>query len=226
MVSPFSSPRIKSPRSSGSRITSAFLKKAACCWMPSSTISANSIAESTWSSRPRQSNSSSSHHWGREDSHQRLPDERVCQPQRRRHRGTRSGFKRSVGGSGPDRIARYFPRDGKGELKRALVQSVARDSIKVPASPCGITIFVSLFLNHVEHVLSPSPVRDTYYFFFVLQHYLMGLWMLAAVLLGMGGLIQERAVGVSSLTLALPVGRARLVGVQLCSAWAKPSCSH
>jgi ABC-type transport system involved in multi-copper enzyme maturation permease subunit len=85
------------------------------------------------------------------------------------------------------------------------------------ASLCGITIFVSLFLNHIERVLSPAPVRDTYYFFFVLQHYLMGLWMLAAVLLAMGGLIRERAAGVSSLTLALPVGRARLVGVQIAS---------
>jgi ABC-2 type transport system permease protein len=83
------------------------------------------------------------------------------------------------------------------------------------ASLCGITIFVSLFLNHVEHVLSPVPMRDTYYFLFVLHHYLMGLWMLAAVLMGMGGLIRERAVGASSLTLALPVSRARLVGVQI-----------
>lgn len=83
------------------------------------------------------------------------------------------------------------------------------------ASLCGITILVSLFLNHIERVLSPAPVQDSYYFLFVLQHYLMGLWMLAAVLLAMGGLIRERAVGVSSLTLALPVSRGRLVGVQI-----------
>ena len=46
------------------------------------------------------------------------------------------------------------------------------------------------------------------------QHVLMAIWVLAVILLGMGGLIRERAVGASSFTLALPVSR-RLVSVQI-----------
>jgi ABC-2 type transport system permease protein len=83
------------------------------------------------------------------------------------------------------------------------------------ASLCTITIFLVFFLNHVEHVLSLEPEKEAYYFLFHLHHYLIGLWMLAVVLLGMGGLIRERAVGASSLTLALPFSRARLVGFQI-----------
>ena len=40
---------------------------------------------------------------------------------------------------------------------------------------------------------------------------LVALFPIAAILLGMGGLLREKAVGVSSLTLALPVSRKRLV---------------
>jgi ABC-2 type transport system permease protein len=41
------------------------------------------------------------------------------------------------------------------------------------------------------------------------------LWVLAAVLLGLGGLVREKAVGSSSLTLSLPVSRARLIAVRV-----------
>lgn len=43
----------------------------------------------------------------------------------------------------------------------------------------------------------------------------MGVWILCVILLGMGGLIRERASGASSFTLALPVSRTRLAGVRI-----------
>src|SRR5258708_2607757 len=41
------------------------------------------------------------------------------------------------------------------------------------------------------------------------------MWILAVVLLGMGGIVRERAIGTSSLTLSLPVSRARLLGIRI-----------
>jgi ABC-2 type transport system permease protein len=83
------------------------------------------------------------------------------------------------------------------------------------ASLCVVTSVVVLAVHHEEYVLSPVPERDTYQLLFFVHHYLMGLWMLCVVLLGMGGLIRERAAGASSYTLALPVSRVRLVAIQV-----------
>jgi ABC-2 type transport system permease protein len=41
------------------------------------------------------------------------------------------------------------------------------------------------------------------------------MWIMAVVLLGMGGLVREKAIGTSSLTLSLPVSRAHLLGVRI-----------
>jgi ABC-2 type transport system permease protein len=41
------------------------------------------------------------------------------------------------------------------------------------------------------------------------------MWILAVVLLGMGGIVRERAIGTSSLTLSLPVSRARFLGIRI-----------
>jgi len=41
------------------------------------------------------------------------------------------------------------------------------------------------------------------------------VWILSVVLLGMGGLLREKAAGTSSLTLSLPVSRAHLLGVRI-----------
>ncbi|MGB2663176.1 MAG: hypothetical protein WAK48_04175 [Candidatus Acidiferrum sp.] len=41
------------------------------------------------------------------------------------------------------------------------------------------------------------------------------MWILAVVLLGMGGLVREKALGTSSLTLTLPVSRARLMRIRV-----------
>lgn len=50
---------------------------------------------------------------------------------------------------------------------------------------------------------------------FIAHQYLVGIWMLSVVLLGMGGLLRERASGLSHFTLALPLDRMRLAGVRL-----------
>ena len=41
------------------------------------------------------------------------------------------------------------------------------------------------------------------------------MWILAVVLLGMGGIVRERAIGSSSMTLSLPVSRARLLCIRI-----------
>jgi len=82
-------------------------------------------------------------------------------------------------------------------------------------SLCAISIIIAFFVHHAEHVITPEPKRETYFLLFFVHHYLAGLWILSVVLLGMGGLLRERAIGTSSLTLALPVSRTRVVGVQI-----------
>jgi ABC-2 type transport system permease protein len=83
------------------------------------------------------------------------------------------------------------------------------------ASLCGMTVILTFFVHHAESVISPLPKTDTYQIFFFANQYLVGFWILSVVLLGMGGLIRERAVGTSSFTLALPVSRVRLAGVHI-----------
>lgn len=83
------------------------------------------------------------------------------------------------------------------------------------ASLCVITSVVVVLVHHGESLILPKPKRDTYQLLFIAHHYLMGLWMLSIVLVAMGGLMRERSVGASSFTLALPVTRARLVGVRV-----------
>lgn len=82
-------------------------------------------------------------------------------------------------------------------------------------SLCAITVIVAFFVSHSERLISPEPKRETFFLLFFVHHYLMGLWIISVVLLGMGGLIRERAVGTSSFTLALPVSRARVAGVRI-----------
>jgi len=49
----------------------------------------------------------------------------------------------------------------------------------------------------------------------VAHQYLVIIWIISVVLLGMGGLVREKANGSSSLTLSLPVSRAHLLGVRV-----------
>jgi ABC-2 type transport system permease protein len=81
----------------------------------------------------------------------------------------------------------------------------------------GITIVIGFFTYHAESTILPqwrTPESSNGIVFFA-QGYLMGFWILCAILLGMGGLIRERASGVSSFTLALPVSRTRLAAVRI-----------
>jgi ABC-2 type transport system permease protein len=58
----------------------------------------------------------------------------------------------------------------------------------------------------------------TSWYYFALQgahERLCMLWVLAVMLLMMGGLVREKAVGASAFTLALPVSRTRLMGVRI-----------
>jgi ABC-2 type transport system permease protein len=65
---------------------------------------------------------------------------------------------------------------------------------------------------------SAMPYTQISYFYFVLHgaHYaLTVLWVIAVTLLMMGGLLREKALGTAAFSLALPVSRARLMGVRI-----------
>ncbi|MGA2427512.1 MAG: hypothetical protein ABSH13_03335 [Candidatus Acidiferrum sp.] len=78
-----------------------------------------------------------------------------------------------------------------------------------------LVIILTFFVHHAESILPREPKASTYELMFFAHSYLAGLWMLCVILLGMGGLLRERAAGVSSFTLALPVSRARLAAVRI-----------
>jgi ABC-2 type transport system permease protein len=78
-----------------------------------------------------------------------------------------------------------------------------------------LVTIVAFFVHHAEGIMPPAPKGNTYELMFYAHFYLAGLWVLCVVLLGMGGLLREKAAGVSSFTLALPVSRARLAGVRI-----------
>lgn len=66
---------------------------------------------------------------------------------------------------------------------------------------------------------SAAPWTKANYYYFVLhsgQELLSVMWIVAVTLLLMGGLLREKAAGVSSFTLALPVSRMRLMSVRIC----------
>jgi ABC-2 type transport system permease protein len=78
-----------------------------------------------------------------------------------------------------------------------------------------LTLFSAIFVHHAQGLLRPEWKSDFNRLLFVNQQFLVIMWILAAVLLGMGGIVREKAVGTSSLTLALPVSRAHLLGVRI-----------
>jgi ABC-2 type transport system permease protein len=96
------------------------------------------------------------------------------------------------------------------------------------ASLATLTLFSSIFFHHALYISCSStfpcpevtghPGWSEFQFQFLLfvnQQYIVIMWILAVVLLGMGGLLREKALGTSSLTLTLPVSRARLMGVRV-----------
>ena len=80
----------------------------------------------------------------------------------------------------------------------------------------GLVLFAISYALYTKSLASrPVSSKDHYFLLFIAHQYFVGLWMLAVVLLGMGGILQERATGISQFTLALPVNRRRLVSVRL-----------
>jgi ABC-2 type transport system permease protein len=74
-----------------------------------------------------------------------------------------------------------------------------------------LTLFSAIFVYHAQGLIRPEFTLDLNRLLFVNQQFLVIMWILSVVLLGMGGIIREKAIGTSSLTLALPVGRMRLL---------------
>jgi ABC-2 type transport system permease protein len=82
-------------------------------------------------------------------------------------------------------------------------------------SLCLIVFFCLLFVHSAERNIGRGQIIEHYRLFSTSAALVAGLWVLVVILLGMGGLIRERAVGASSFTLALPVSRARITGVRI-----------
>ena len=77
-----------------------------------------------------------------------------------------------------------------------------------------LTMFCAIFVGHAQGQISPKWNSDFNRLLFVNQQFVVILWILAVVLLGMGGIVREKAVGTSALTLAFPASRARLLMVR------------
>jgi ABC-2 type transport system permease protein len=94
-------------------------------------------------------------------------------------------------------------------------------------SVATLTIFCGLFIHHALYIACsnsfpcgqglthPPKQEDLHFLLAVTQNYVVIIWVLAVVLLGMGGIVREKALGTSSLTLSLPVSRARLLAVRI-----------
>jgi ABC-2 type transport system permease protein len=74
-----------------------------------------------------------------------------------------------------------------------------------------LTLFCTVFVYHAQGLIRPEFRVDLNRLLFVNQQFLVIMWVLSVVLLGMGGIVREKAVGTTSLTLALPVGRFSLL---------------
>jgi ABC-type transport system involved in multi-copper enzyme maturation permease subunit len=69
-----------------------------------------------------------------------------------------------------------------------------------------------------KKLLLPGETDDRFFYLKTLFGYHFGaalIWIFSAILLGLGGLARERAIGSSSLTLTLPVSRMYLVCVRV-----------
>jgi ABC-2 type transport system permease protein len=78
-----------------------------------------------------------------------------------------------------------------------------------------LTLFSGIFVHHAQGLVRPEWKSDFNRLMFVNQQFLVIMWVLSVVLLGMGGIVREKAIGTSSLTLALPVSRRRLLSVRV-----------
>jgi len=78
-----------------------------------------------------------------------------------------------------------------------------------------LTIFCAVFIGHAQGLIRPEWKADYSRLLFVTQQFVVIMWILAVILLGMGGIVREKAIGTASLTLSLPVSRARILGVRV-----------
>jgi hypothetical protein len=78
----------------------------------------------------------------------------------------------------------------------------------------GILAICSARVSHMDS-LGDSAVSWYYFALQTTHEQLCMFWVLAVMLLMMGGLVREKAVGASAFTLALPVSRTRLMGVRI-----------
>jgi ABC-2 type transport system permease protein len=80
----------------------------------------------------------------------------------------------------------------------------------------NIVFLCSFSVYHGNEGAMPYTKIEYYYVVLHGGHSMLCmLWVLAVTLLAMGGLLREKAVGTAPFTLALPVSRARLVGVRV-----------
>jgi ABC-2 type transport system permease protein len=79
----------------------------------------------------------------------------------------------------------------------------------------GLVFFCTIFVHHAQTLIWPGMKSEGYNVLFAAHQFLVLMWILSVVLLGMGGLVREKAVGASSFTWVLPVSRAYLVGVRI-----------
>jgi ABC-2 type transport system permease protein len=80
----------------------------------------------------------------------------------------------------------------------------------------GITALCCLVVYHGDKQGLPETGPQYYYVVLAAAGSLLCLlWLVAVTLLMMGGLLREKAVGAAPFTLALPISRARLMGVRI-----------
>jgi ABC-2 type transport system permease protein len=78
-----------------------------------------------------------------------------------------------------------------------------------------LTFVSAFFVHHAQEMIRPEWKTEFNRLMYIDQQFIVIMWILAVTLLGMGGIIREKAIGTSSLTLALPVSRARLLVVRV-----------
>lgn len=80
----------------------------------------------------------------------------------------------------------------------------------------GCTALCSMWIVEFSKLTASSrEVTGLFYLLHGIHEVLAFVWILSVILLMMGGLVQEHAVGTSSFTLALPVSRFRLMSVRI-----------
>jgi ABC-2 type transport system permease protein len=84
----------------------------------------------------------------------------------------------------------------------------------------GMVALCSYWVSH-ENGLSAGRLEWYYHVLHTGHSLLAAMWVLAVILLMMGGLLREKAVGTAPFTLALPVSRAHLLRVRILSGLAQ-----